>query len=189
MGSTYEEITPKLQTWIAQQRMFFVATAPLSAEGHVSCSPKGLDSFRILGPHSVAYLDLTGSGIETVAHLRENGRIVLMFCAFEGPPRIVRLHGRGTVLTPGEPAFDDLRSRFSDMAGVRGLIHVDVTRVSDACGYGVPLFQFVRNRDQLERSFAVKGEAGLAAYRQTKNANSIDGLPGLDSSGHRDEIA
>lgn len=112
-----------------------------------------------------------------------------MFCAFEGPPRIVRLHGRGTVLTPGEPAFDDLRSRFSDMAGVRGLIHVDVTRVSDACGYGVPLFQFVRNRDQLERSFAVKGEAGLAAYRQTKNANSIDGLPGLDSSGHRDEIA
>ena len=179
MGSEYEEITPKLATWIAQQRMFFVATAPVAGDGCINCSPKGLDSFRILGPRAVTYLDLTGSGIETVAHLRENGRIVLMFCAFAGPPKIVRLHGRGTILLPTEPAFDDLRSRFPDLTGVRSLIRVDVTRISDSCGYGVPLFEFVENRDQLPRWVAAKGEAGLDAYRQTKNAASIDGLPGL----------
>src|SRR5215212_9175752 len=105
MGDVRETITPDLQRWIEQQRIFFVATAPLAADGLVNCSPKGLDSFRILGPRDVAYLDLTGSGIETIAHLRENGRIVIMFCAFEGPPKIVRLHGRGEVLAPGEPGY------------------------------------------------------------------------------------
>lgn len=187
MGSEYEQITPKLAAWIAQQRMFFVATAPLASDGCINCSPKGLDSFRILGPHTAAYLDLTGSGIETVAHLRENGRIVLMFCAFEGPPKIVRLHGRGTVLLPTDPTFNDVRSQFTDLAGARSLIHVDVTRISDSCGYGVPLLEFVENRDQLPKWVAAKGEAGLDAYRQTKNATSIDGLPGFWSSQQRDE--
>src|SRR4051794_41790217 len=109
LGKVDDEITPELTQWIAQQHVFFVATAPLAAGGLVNCSPKGLDTLRVLGPRSVAYLDLTGSGIETVAHPRENGRIVLMFCAFEGPPKILRLHGRGTVVTPADPAFADLR--------------------------------------------------------------------------------
>src|SRR5919201_7094587 len=108
MGKVYDGITPELADWLTQQRMFFVATAPLAADGLVNCSPKGMDSFRILGPREVAYLDLTGSGIETVAHLRENGRIVLMFCAFAGPPKIVRLHGSGTVVTPESPRFHEL---------------------------------------------------------------------------------
>jgi len=179
MATIYDTITPDLAAWIGQQSIFFVATAPLASNGHVNCSPKGLDSLRILGPSSVAYMDLTGSGIETVAHLRENGRIVVMFCAFQGLPRIVRLHGSGTVLTPEHAAFDDLRRSFPDCPGVRSLIQIQVTRISDACGYGVPRFELVEDRDQLSRTLAAKGEAGLAAYRRTKNAASIDGLPGL----------
>ncbi|HSZ58069.1 MAG TPA: pyridoxamine 5'-phosphate oxidase family protein [Tepidisphaeraceae bacterium] len=183
MATVYDTITPDLAAWIGQQRIFFVATAPSAADGHVNCSPKGLDSLRVLGPRSIAYLDLTGSGIETVAHLRENGRIVLMFCAFQGPPKIVRVHGRGTVLFPGDAAFADLRPRFPDVAGVRCLIHVDVTRISRSCGFGVPIFDGVEDRDQLPRYFAVNGEAGLAAYRMKKNAASIDGLLGLPGVG------
>ena len=179
MALIFETITPELVDWIGRQRMFFVATAPLSAEGHVNCSPKGLDTFRILGPRSVAYIDLTGSGIETAAHLRENGRIVLMFCAFDGPPRIVRLHGRGNVLMPGETEFENLQKQFPDCAGVRCLIHIEVTRISDACGYGVPLFEFVGNRTRLPESLAAKGDAALMKYRQAKNAVSVDGLTGI----------
>lgn len=179
MGRLYDTITPEVAEWIGRQRMFFVATAPLSAGGHVNCSPKGLDAFRVLGPRSVAYLDLTGSGIETVAHLSENGRIVLMFCAFDGPPKIVRLHGRGTVLTPGDSAFAELRPRFPEMAGVRAIVRVDVTRISDSCGFAVPLMEFVGDRDQLPKYHEAKGEAGLEEYRRKKNAASIDDLPGL----------
>ena len=156
-----------------------MATAPLAREGHVNCSPKGLDCLRVLGPRSVAYMDLTGSGIETVAHLRENGRIVLMFCAFEGPPKIMRLHGRGTILKPGEPAFDELRPRFPELTGVRSLVHVDVTRIGTSCGFGVPRFDAVADRDQLLRYHQAKGEAALDAYRKAKNATSVDGLPGI----------
>ena len=161
------------------QRVFFVATAPLAADGHVNCSPKGLDCLRVLGPREVAYLDLTGSGVETVAHVRENGRIVLMFCAFEGPPKIVRLHGRATVLRPGEAAFDALRPGFADHAGVRSIIHVNVTRVSGSCGFGVPRFKPVADRDQLQRYCEGKGEVAMAEYRRKKNARSIDGLPAI----------
>ena len=178
MGTVHDAITPELADWISRQRVFFVATAPLAREGHVNCSPKGLDCLRALGPRAVAYLDLTGSGIETVAHLRENGRIVLMFCAFDGPPKILRLHGRGTVLMPGEAAFDDLRPRFPESSGVRSLIHVDVTRISDSCGFGVPLFEPAADRDQLRKWHQAKGEAALDAYRRAKNATSLDGLPG-----------
>jgi hypothetical protein len=179
MGTVYDEITPELTAWIGRQPVFFVATAPLSPDGHVNCSPKGLDALRVLGPRSVAYLDLTGSGIETVAHLRENARVVLMFCAFDGPPKIVRLHGRGTVLTPADPRYAELRPRFPDSPGARCLIHVEVTRLSDSCGFGVPLLKKIGDRDQLPKLYAANGEPGLDAYRQTKNAASIDGLPAI----------
>lgn len=179
MGKTYEEITPDLVEWIGRQRVFFVATAPSAGDGFLNCSPKGLDTFRVLGPRSVAYLDLTGSGVETIAHLRENGRIVLMFCAFDGPPRVLRLHGRGRVLTPDAPAFADLRPQFPDLPGTRSVVHVEVTRVSTSCGFGVPRYAHAGDRDQLTKWAATKGDAGLVDYRAAKNAKSIDGLPGL----------
>jgi hypothetical protein len=175
-----ESITDTLRQWIEAQRIFFVATAPLSADGFVNCSPKGLDSFRILGPHDVAYVDLTGSGAETIAHLRENGRIVLMFCAFAGPPKIVRLHGTGRVVKADTPEFDRLRPAFPDYLGTRGIIRVEVTRVSDSCGYAVPLYDFRTERDTLTRWSEAKGQEGLQRYRQQKNAVSIDGLPAVE---------
>lgn len=173
------EIDATVKKFIEAQPMFFVATAPLAADGHLNLSPKGLNAFRILGPKQVAYLDVTGSGIETVAHLRENGRIVVMFCAFSGPPRIVRLHGRGEVAAAGDPLATALSARFTERAGTRAVIRVDVERVSDSCGYGVPLMDFVRHRDNLDHWAAQKGDDGLAAYRAEKNARSLDGLPGL----------
>jgi len=179
MGRLNDQITPELTAWIERQRVFFVATAPLAADGLVNCSPKGLDTLRILNPRTVAYLDLTGSGIETVAHVRENGRVVLMFCAFDGPPRILRLHGRGTVLTSEDAGFADLLARFPELPAMRSIIRVDVRRIADSCGFGVPQYQFVGNRDQLARWAAAKGDAALADYRKAKNATSIDGLPGL----------
>ena len=180
MGNTNDEITPDLAAWIARQRVFFVATAPLAVDGLVNCSPKGLDTLRVLGPRAVAYLDLTGSGIETVAHLRENGRIVLMFCAFEGPPKIVRLHGRGTVLTRNDPTFADLRPALGpERPGERSIVHVEVTRVSDSCGFGVPRYEFAGDREQLTKWAHAKGEAWLVEYRAAKNATSVEGLRGL----------
>jgi hypothetical protein len=178
MGKTYTSIFPELSDWLAQQKVFFVATAPLAQEGQVNCSPKGCDTFRILGEHEVAYLDLTGSGIETVAHLQENGRIVLMFCAFSGPPKIVRLHGKGVVIYPDHPDFSRLQSFFPGHAGVRAIIQVTVERISDSCGHGVPLMSFVAHRDLIEKWSASKGPQGLAEYRATKNRASIDGIPG-----------
>lgn len=180
MGKIYDEITPKLVQWIEAQRMFFVSTAPLSAEGHVNCSPKGGDSFCVLGPHEVAYADLTGSGIETVAHLRENGRIVVMFCAFEGGPNIVRLHGQGEVITPEHGDFAELEKRFPTQVGLRTIIRIKVSRVADSCGYAVPLYDFVDQRDVLDKYSERLGPEGLAEYRVKNNRTSIDGLPGLD---------
>lgn len=183
MGKTFAEITPELQQWIAAQRIFFVGTAPLAAGGHVNCSPKGGDSFRVLGPHAAAYADLTGSGAETIAHLRENGRIVVMFCAFTGGPRIVRLHGRGEVLLPEDAGFPLLRERFPVLPGLRALIRIQVERVSDSCGYSVPFFDYAGPRDTLDRWAERQGEAGLADYRARKNGRSIDGLPALSPGG------
>jgi hypothetical protein len=180
VGKNYDEITPELADWIGRQRVFFVATAPLAAEGLVNCSPKGMDTFRVLGPREVAYLDLTGSGVETIAHLRENGRIVLMFCAFENAPQIVRLHGRGDVLTPDAQGFAELRSLFPEYAGVRSVVRVGLTRIGDSCGFGVPRYDYAGDRDGLARFAEIKGEAGLAQYRRQKNARSLDGLPGLE---------
>ncbi len=179
MGKTYAKIDDRLAEFIRSQHVFFVATAPLSAEGHINLSPKGLDTFTILDPETVAYLDLTGSGIETVAHLRENGRIVIMFCAFAGAPKILRLYGRGEVLEPDQDGFDDLHRRFSHYGGVRSVIRISVDRIADSCGYGVPLMEFDSERDTLLRWAASKGDAELAAYRLEKNARSIDDLPGL----------
>lgn len=180
MGKTYETITPELAGWIAQQHVFFVATAPLAATGAVNTSPKGLDCLRIVGPRQVAYLDLTGSGAETIAHVRENGRIVLMFCAFSGPPKIVRLHGQGSVITKRSADWPAWSARFPAMAAPRSIIVIDVHRVSDSCGYGVPQMDFVQDRDVLDRWAKAKGADALPAYRRGKNTTSIDALPALD---------
>lgn len=182
MGKRYESISTELASWIRQQHVFFVATAPLSRDGHVNTSPKGLDCFRVLAPDHVAYLDVTGSGAETIAHLRENGRIVLMFCAFSGPPKIVRLHGQGSVITRSSADWDEWMSRFPAQGAPRSVISVAVTRVSDSCGYGVPTMDFKADRDVFDRWVATKGAHTLPAYRREKNASSIDGLPSLGDS-------
>lgn len=176
MGATHDGITPDLEAFIRAQAVFFVATAPLAAQGHVNVSPKGLDTFRVLGPRRVAYLDLTGSGNETAAHLAENGRLTFMFCAFQGPPKVLRLHARGRVVLPGQEEFDALRPGFPELPGVRQIVVGDVARVSTSCGFGVPLMGALTPRDQLERWAERKGEAGLRRYRREKNARSIDGL-------------
>jgi hypothetical protein len=182
VGKTYDEITPELADWVRQQRIFFVATAPLSASGLVNCSPKGMDTFRILGPREVAYLDLTGSGVESVAHVQENGRIVLMFCAFTGPPNIVRLHGNGEVLVPGTSDFQKLQANFPEYPGARAIVRVRLTRIGDSCGYALPRFEYKGERDALLNWCQSKGPDGLAQYRRQKNAHSLDGLAGLHSA-------
>jgi hypothetical protein len=178
MGKVYDELTTELRDWLADQKVFFVATAPLNRDSHVNCSPKGGDTFRVISEQEVAYLDLTGSGIETAAHLQENGRIVLMFCAFIGSPRILRLHGKGEVVYPNMPMFARLHGYFPDHTGVRAIIRVMITRISDSCGHGVPVMEFVARRDLMEKWSQAKGPEGLAEYRQMKNVVSIDGIPG-----------
>jgi hypothetical protein len=180
MGKIHEAISSEIEAWIGKQKVFFVATAPLSAEGHINCSPKGLDSFRILGPNTVAYQDLTGSGAETIAHLRENGRIVIMFVAFDGPPKIVRFHGVGEAITPAHPEFGEVASHFEERMGTRAYIRIQVTRISDSCGYSVPVYEFKKDRDVLDKWVANNGAEGLVAYRALKNKKSIDGLKALD---------
>lgn len=182
MGRTYESIDGPLSEFLLTQHMFFVATAPLSGSGHVNLSPKGLDTWRVLGPQQVAYLDYTGSGIETIAHLRENQRITFMFCAFTGSPRIVRLYGRGSVVEPGDAEFSALRARFSATGVARAIIRTDITRISDSCGFGVPWYSYEGERDQLVKWSERKGEAAICEYQREKNARSIDGLPGLRSA-------
>lgn len=179
MGKRYGNIDAGLQAFIEAQRMFFVATAPLDATGHINLSPKGLDSFRVLGPDTVAYLDYVGSGAETIAHLKENRRIVVMLCAFEGAPRIVRLHGQGEVLEPDSAEYGRLRPLFADGPPARAIVLVTVSRVSDSCGFAVPLYAFQDERSQLAAWADRKGAAGLRRYQTQKNAASIDGLPAV----------
>ena len=183
MASVFDEIDDKLRAWLLDQPMFVVATAPLSGEGHVNASPKGMaGTFAVLGPRRVGYLDYTGSGAETIAHLRENGRITLMFSAFAGPPRIVRLSGRGRIVRAGDPEFAGLRSAFAKPRdlGLRSIVVADLDRISDSCGYSVPLMEYVADRDILDRSHERRDEAYFVDYWRQKNAASIDSLPALD---------
>ena len=181
VGKVYGQIDEHIASFIGEQRVFFVGTAPSGTNGHINVSPKGLDAFRILDPTTVAYLDLTGSGIETVAHLRDNGRICIMFCAFEGAPKILRLHGRGEVIEPGDARFAALRAQFPPFAGVRSVIRVRLERVADSCGYAVPLYRYEGERTQLADWAEHKGPEGIARYQAEKNSRSIDDLPGLQA--------
>ena len=180
MGSVLTALDDKLTAFIREQRLFFVATAPSGDEGHVNLSPKGHDSFRVLDATTVAYLDLTGSGAETIAHLRQNGRITMMFCAFSGAPNIVRLYGRGEVIRHDEEGFAELAALFGAMPGARAVIRVHVDRVATSCGYGIPRLEYAEDRDTLFKWAEKKGAEGVSRYRSQKNAESIDGLPGIE---------
>ena len=179
MGKTFDHITPEMSTFIERQHLFFVATAP-TGDGRVNLSPKGYDTFRVIDAERVAYLDLTGSGIETVAHLQENGRITFMFCAFEGEPVILRLYGTGRVVQPNESEFAELRASFGSFGGVRAIIVADIDRTSTSCGWAVPFMEYSSERSKLADDFLVKGDDELVAYRSSKNRESIDGLRALD---------
>ena len=179
MADRFSSLSPELAQWWVEQPLFFVATAPSGPDGHVNLSPKGYDTLRVLGEHRVAYLDLTGSGVETIAHLRENARITLMACAFSGLPRISRIYGEGTVHEVGSAAFDELAPLFPALPGRRSIIDVRIERVTTSCGYSIPLMDLVSDRDRLIDWAEKKGDDGIAAYWATKNAKSIDGLPGL----------
>lgn len=177
MGKVYQTIEPHLKTFIEKQKLFFVGTAPLSAEGSINLSPKGLDSLRILDETTVAYIDLTGSGAETIAHLKENQRITFLFCAFDGPPKLVRLYGKGEVFERDTPEFGALKQHFPNYLSARSIIKVKLHRISDACGYTVPLYEFKEDRDTMKKWVDNKGAEALVEYRKLKNTKSIDGLP------------
>jgi hypothetical protein len=189
VGKVYDEIDAKLAAWIRRQSLFFVGTAPSGDGGHVNVSPKGpIGTLAVLDGGTVAYLDVIGSGVETIAHLRENGRIVVMLCAFEGPPRIVRLHGRGVVVEAGAEGFAALAAEcgFEPPVNARSIVRVAVERIADSCGYGVPLLEYAGERPQaaawVERKLA-QSPTALDDYVAEKNAVSIDGLPGVAARG------
>ena len=177
MGKFSKSLQPAHITFIGKQKMFFVATAPLAANGHINLSPKGLDSFRVISPTQVIYLDITGSGNETSAHILENGRITLMFCAFDGPPNILRLYGTGSTILPSHHAFAEYISMFPEAPGVRQIILADIHKVQTSCGYTVPLYEYAGERDHAWKWVAKKGDDGLAQYRADNNITSMDGLP------------
>ncbi|MEA2441674.1 MAG: hypothetical protein QOH76_3098 [Thermoleophilaceae bacterium] len=190
MGREYDVIDERWREWIARQPMFFVGTAPRADDGHVNVSPKGPGgTLRVLDERTVAYLDVTGSGAETIAHLRENGRIVVMFCAFEGPPKILRLHGRGEVVAPDDPRFDELleRCEFDELGppeARRSVVVVHVRRIADSCGYGVPLLSYEGERPHhdawAQKKLRAGGADAIADYQREKNAESLDGLPAVE---------
>ena len=185
MGRAFDRLPDQLRDFVARQHVFFVATAPLAADGHVNVSPKGYDTFRILDDRTVCYLDLSGSGAETIAHVRENGRITIMCCAFEGKADVVRLYGRGEVVFTDDDRFAGYASLFPPRSGVRAVIVVHLDRVSSTCGFGVPLMDFVADRARLEEAFAARGPDALADYWASKNAVSVDGLPTMPASTNR----
>ncbi|MGI8384205.1 pyridoxamine 5'-phosphate oxidase family protein [Robertmurraya sp. P23] len=176
MGTVYSSILPKHEEFIRKQRIFFVGSAPLSADGHVNISPKGHDVLRILSPNEVAYLDLTGSGNETSAHLIDNGRITFMFLAFEGPPMILRLYGKGKVILPDSPEWNDMAKHFDILPGYRQIIHAKIETVKTSCGFSVPFYSYNGERDTLQQWAINKSEQGLEEYRKEKNTISMDGI-------------
>lgn len=177
MGKFFTAISEQHAEFIKGQHLFFVGTAPLEREGHINLSPKGLDSFRILSPTRVAYMDIVGSGNETSAHTLQNGRITFMFCAFEGAPNILRLYGNGYTVLPGEESWDELVTHFTILPATRQIIVADIASVQTSCGFGIPYYNYVGERDHATKWAAKKGAAGLEAYKQEKNLLSIDGLP------------
>ncbi|MBE2267080.1 MAG: pyridoxamine 5'-phosphate oxidase family protein [Anaerolinea sp.] len=177
MAKFYASITPAIRAFIEEQHIFFVATAPLSAEGHINLSPKGMDTFRVLSEHQIAYLDVTGSGNETAAHITENGRITIMFCAFKGDPNIVRLYGQGRAILPGDPEWDDLIKLYPPLPGIRQIITSTIDKTQTSCGYAVPFMDYAGERETLIKWAEHKGEEGVAQYQQEKNIASLDGLP------------
>lgn len=182
MGKVYEHIDDKLTTFIKAQKVFFVATAPLAGDGHVNLSPKGYDSFAVLGPSKVAWLDIGGSGIETMAHVKENGRMTIMFCAFDGSALILRLYGECTSVQFDDPAFPAHLAHFPAFDKARAIYTMDVTRIQDSCGWGVPFYDFREARDQLMR-FADNPKMTADKWAEvyySKNAMSIDGLVGME---------
>ena len=188
MGKFYDHLTSQHQDFIGQQHIFFVSSAPLSGEGHVNLSPKGLDTFRILSPRRVAYMDLISSGNETSAHMLENGRITIMFCAFEGPPNILRLYGKGYTVLPNGTEWEALSSHFQISSSTRQIIVADIHKVQTSCGYGVPLYEYKGERDQHARWAKTMGEAGLMEYRDKNNLASLDGLPTPLGKGKSDQF-
>jgi hypothetical protein len=190
MGKIFDGIDEHLSEWISQQALFFTASAPLATDGHVNVSPKGpIGTLRVLDEHTVAYLDIVGSGAETIAHVRENGRLVIMFCAFAGPPRILRLHGQGEVVFAADEGFEALAHRCafeepSVAASRRAIVLLHVRRVADSCGYGVPLMSFDGLRPHgdawAEKKVRVGGVEALLDYQREKNAASLDGLPAVE---------
>ena len=178
MGDVLERLDEKLIAWVGQQHVFFVATAPADG-GHVNLSPKGHDALRVLDDRTVAYLDLTGSGVETIAHVRENGRMTIMLCAFEGPPRILRLYGLGRAHPLGSSRYEELIDRFEPIVGARAIVELAIERVQTSCGYSIPFMDYREERPTLQQWAARKGDDGLQEYWAEKNATSVDGLPGL----------
>ncbi len=180
MGEEYTEIDERIQRWMERQQMFFVSTAPMLGDGHVNCSPKGLDSLQVANPRQLVYADVGGSGIETVAHLKDNGRITIMMCAFSGPPRIYRFFGKGEVIEPHDERFSGLAQGFSQLPAIRNIIVIDVKKIMDSCGYGVPLYDFKKHRDSFDNYFRDKTDQQILQYRRDRNAKSLDGLIGLE---------
>lgn len=179
MSDSYDSLNDKHIEFINRQKVFFVATAPMSSTGSVNLSPKGYDSIQIIDPNTVAWIDLGGSGIETHAHLKENGRITMMFCAFEGPANILRIYGRGEAVAMNEPGFAELKALFPNFDRARAIIKISISRVSDSCGWGVPFYEFKSEREQLQRFIDHKPMDEWKEHRYNTNAKSIDGLPGL----------
>ena len=177
MGKFYNNILDQHREFIKKQRIFFVASAPLNAEGHVNLSPKGMDSFRIFSPNRVAFMDIIGSGNETSAHILENGRITFMFCAFDGPPLILRLYGKGYTVVPGDAEWEALAPNFKLVMSTRQIIIADIDMVQTSCGFSVPYYNYTGERDHAEKWAAHKGAEGLEAYKAEKNLISLDGLP------------
>jgi hypothetical protein len=177
MGKFFNSIEDRHIEFIAKQRMFFVGSAPLNANGHVNLSPKGMDCFRVFSSNRVAYMDIVGSGNETSAHILENGRITFMFCAFEGPPIILRLYGKGYSVLPHDEEWQELSAHFNLVLSTRQIIVADIDMVQTSCGFSVPYYSYEGERDQAEKWAANKGLEGLEAYKEEKNLKSIDGLP------------